>query len=238
MTLDVARYGPHGAKPSLLCQGLYVWSIRTKQKLRFDRYFSWNSTINRTWWHDSYRMSHVRSQLCVGTNITRWPFRRRISFLYLSNTRYQLSFTSMYPCKQTNKQTSSDQLTANCGTVGITSNLQQYAAGCILSRTCKLSVIHSHVTDSLLYSPQDFPLFVMIFLTISTTASHGSTNTSARFDSIRIEPNGGRFVQCTPGRDTIATQTPVSPPRLCNCSHRKYGPGRTYKKSTLNRTQQ
>ena len=48
-------------------------------------------------------MSHVRSGLCVETNITRPPFRRRISFLYLSNMRYQLLFTSMYPCKQTNK---------------------------------------------------------------------------------------------------------------------------------------
>jgi hypothetical protein len=134
--------------------------------------------------------------------------------------------------KQTNKQTSSYRLTANRGTVGITSNLQRYAAGCILSRTCKLTVIHSLVTCSLLYIPQDFPLFVIIFLTFSTTASHGSTNTSARFESIRIEPNGGRFIQCSPGRDTIATQTPVSPPRRCNCSHRKYGPGRTFKKST------
>jgi hypothetical protein len=177
-------------------------------------------------------MFHVRSRLCVETNITRRPFRRRMSFLYLSNTRYQLSFTSIYPCKQTNKQTSSDRLTANRGTVGITSNLQRYAAGCILSRTCKLTVIHSLVTCSLLYIPQDFPLFVIIFLTFSTTASHGSTNTSARFESIRIEPNGGRFIQCSPGRDTIATQTPVSPPRRCNCSHRKYGPGRTFKKST------
>jgi len=177
-------------------------------------------------------MFYVRSRLCVETNITRRPFSRRISFLYLSNTRYQLSFTSIYPCKQTNKQTSSDRLTVNRGTVGTTSNLQRYAAGCILSRKCKLTVIHSLVTYSLLYIPQDFPLFVIIFLTLSTTASHGSTNTSARFDSIRIEPNGRRFIQCTPGRDTIATQTPVSPPQHCNRSHRKYGPGRTFKKST------
>jgi len=174
----------------------------------------------------------VRSRLCVETNITRRPFHRRISFLCLSNTRYQLSFTSMHPCKQTNKQTSSDRLTANRGTVGITSNLERYVAGCILSRMCKLTVIHSLVTYSLLYIPQNFPLFVIIFLTFSTTASHGSTNTSARCDSIRIEPNGWRFIQCTPGRDTIAMQTPVSPPRRCNCSHQKYGPGRTFKKST------
>jgi hypothetical protein len=48
-------------------------------------------------------MIHVRSQLCVETHITRRPFRRWISFLYLSNMRYQLSCTSMYPCNQRNK---------------------------------------------------------------------------------------------------------------------------------------
>ena len=71
--------------------------------------------------------------------------------------------------------------------------------GCILHRTCKLTVIHSFVTCSLLYIPQDFPLFVIIFLTFSTTACHGSTNTSAGCDSIRIEPNDGRFLQYTSG---------------------------------------
>ena len=71
--------------------------------------------------------------------------------------------------------------------------------GCIMSRTCKLTVIHSFVTCSLLYIPQDFPLFIIIFLIFSTTASHGSTNTSARCDSIRIEPNAGRFLQCSSG---------------------------------------
>ena len=157
-------------------------------------------------------MFHVRSRLCVETNITRQPFRHSISILYLSNTRYQLWFTSMYLCKHTNKRWSSDQLTANRGTIGITSNLQRYAAGCILSTMCKLTVIHSLVTSSLLYIPQDFPLFVIIFLTFSTTASHGSTNTPARCNSIEIEPNSRRFIQCAPGSDKTATQTPVSPP--------------------------
>jgi len=123
-------------------------------------------------------MFHVRSRLCVETNITRRPFRHRISFLYPTNMRYQLSFTSMYRCKQTNKRTSSDRVTAHHGTVEITSNLQLYAAGCIVSRTCKLTVIHSLVTCSILYIPQDFPLFVNIILAFSITASHGSINTS------------------------------------------------------------
>jgi hypothetical protein len=121
--LDVERYGPHGGKPGLECQGSYIWSTRTKQHLRFDRHFSWNSNTNCTLWHDSYRMFHVRSWQWVETNISRRPFRHRILFLYLSNTRYQLLFTSMYPCTEEKKQTSSDRLTANRGTVVITSNL-------------------------------------------------------------------------------------------------------------------
>jgi len=104
--------------------------------------------------------------------------------------------------------------------------------GCILNRTCKLSVIHSFVTGSLLYIPQDFPLLVIIFFTFATTASHGSTNTLAGCDSIRIEPNAGRFLQYAPGGETAATQTAVSPPRRCNCSHRTYGHERTLHKGT------
>jgi len=103
------------------------------------------------------------------------------------------------------------------------------AAGYTLSRTYKLTVIHSLVTCSLLYFPQDFPLLVIIFLTFSTSASHGSTNTSARCDSIRIKPDDRWFIQRAPGRDTARTQRPVSPPRLYNCGHRKNGPGQTFK---------
>jgi len=47
---------------------------------------------------------HVTSRRCVEINITRRPLHGRISFLYLSNMRYQLSFTSIYTCKQTNKE--------------------------------------------------------------------------------------------------------------------------------------
>jgi len=38
----------------------------------------------------------------------------------------------------------------------------------------------------LIYIPQDIPLFVTIFLTFSTTASHCSKNTLARCDSIQL----------------------------------------------------
>jgi len=101
---DVARYGPHGGKLCIKCQGSYVESTPTKRNLSFDRQFIWNSNTNHTWSLNSYRVFCVRSRRCVETNITRCPFRRRISFLYLSNMRYQLLFTSMYPCKQTNKK--------------------------------------------------------------------------------------------------------------------------------------
>jgi len=56
---------------------------------------------------------------------------------------------------------SSDRLTENRGTVGITCNLQQYAAGYISSRLCNLRVIHFIVTCSLLYIPQYFPLSLL-----------------------------------------------------------------------------
>jgi hypothetical protein len=133
-----------------------------------------------------------------------------------------------------NKQSHSIGLT-DCKSQDRWNHLQ---LGCILSRMCMLTVIHSLVTYSLLYIPQEFPLFVIIFLTFSTPASHGSTNTSAWCDSFWIEPNGGRFIQCAPRWDTAATQISVSLPRRCNCSHRKYGPGSTFKNSTENRMQQ
>ena len=44
--LDVARYGPHGGKLRLLCQGWEVSSIRTKQNQCFDRHFFGNSRAN------------------------------------------------------------------------------------------------------------------------------------------------------------------------------------------------
>jgi len=154
------------------------------------------------------------------------------NFLFIS-IKHEISAVVHFNVSlQTNKQTSSAQLTPNCGTVGITWNLQRYAAECILSRTCKLTVIHSHVACSFPYIPQDFPLFVIVFLTFSTIESHGSTNTSARCNSIWIEPNDGRFIPCTSGWDAAATQTPVRLLQRCSCRHRKYGTERSFKKHT------
>jgi hypothetical protein len=67
-----------------------------------------------------------------------------------------------------------------------------------MSRMYKLTVIHSLVTRSLLYIHQDFPLFFIIFLTLSTIGNHGHTNTSVQVDSIRIQPNDWRFIQWAP----------------------------------------
>ena len=120
---------------------------------------------------------------------------------------------------QTNKQTTSDWLTANGGSFGITCNRQLYAAGWNLSRMSELTVIHSIVTYSLLYIAQNFPLFTIIFLTVSRAASHGSPKTSVLCDRIRIEPKDGRCIEHAPGSDTPAMQKPISPPWRCNCSH-------------------
>jgi len=148
----------------------------------------------------------------------------------------------------TNKQPSSDRHAANCGSVGITSYLQPYIAGYILNRTCKLTVIHSLVTGSLLYIPQDFSLFVIIFLTSNTISRHGSTGTSdqcdsirmdhndvriIQCDSIRMDPHDVRFIRCAPGWNPAATQTPARTPQHCNCSHHKYGQRHTFKKKCV-----
>jgi len=108
--LDVGSYGLHGGKLSLVCHGSYVWSTQTKPNLHFDRHFIRRNNTNCTSWHDHSRVFHVRSLRCVETNITRCSFCPRISFLYLPNMRYQLSLTSMYPWKQTNKQHWTDLL--------------------------------------------------------------------------------------------------------------------------------
>jgi len=43
--LDVARYGPHGGKLCLLCQGRYTWLICTMQYLSFDHHYIGNSNV-------------------------------------------------------------------------------------------------------------------------------------------------------------------------------------------------
>jgi len=100
--LDVGRYGPHVGKLSLWCQGSYVWSTWTKQTLHFDCDLIRNSNAYSTSWLYRYCVFDIQSHRCIETKINSHPFRRRISSLYLSNIRFQLSFTSMCPCQQTN----------------------------------------------------------------------------------------------------------------------------------------
>jgi hypothetical protein len=156
-------------------------------------------------------------------------------FFFVSNMWYQLSLTPMSPWKQRNKQHRTDLLQI-AGPLESPARCSYTLQG--KTWTCKSTVIDSIVTCSLLYIPQDFPLFIIIFLKFSTTASHGSTNSVARWDSIRTKPNDRRFIQVSPRCDTAAMQTPVSPPWCSICCHRKYGPGCTFKNSTYNRTPQ
>jgi len=60
----------------------------------------------------------------------------------------------------------------------------------------------------------------------STAANHGSTIISASWAWNRIEQKEGRFFQYTNHWDPTTTQTPLSSPRLCKCSHWKHDTGR------------
>jgi len=75
-------------------------------------------------------------------------------------------------------------------------------------------------------------------LLTSTAANHGSTKTSARWEWSRIEQNNGRFIQYTTRWDPTTTQTPLSSPRHCKCSHQKYDPWCTVKNCPWNWKQQ
>jgi len=74
-------------------------------------------------------------------------------------------------------------------------------------------------------------------LFISTAANHGSTHTSARWDWNRIKQNDGQIIQYATLWDPATMQTPLSSPRHCECSHRKYDPGHIVKNCPSNQTQ-
>jgi len=108
---------------------------------------------------------HIRSRQCVQTNITSGSFRQRMSFSYLSNMIYQLSFISMYPCKQTNKIGPTYSKSLDRGDPLQLYAMHLYAAGFSLNLKYKLAVTHFILTWSSLYNLQHFPLlFVIIFL--------------------------------------------------------------------------
>jgi len=110
-----------------------------------------------------------------------------------------------------NKQETSNQHPANCGTVRNHRNLQLHTVGLDLSRTCMWAVIDFIFTWSLLSFPDDFPLLLIItFLSFSTAANHVSTNTTARWELIQIKPSDQRFIQWATHCETVAIQPPVS----------------------------
>jgi len=140
--LDVSWHGPHRGKLSLVCQGSYICSTWIKQNLHFDCHVIWNSNANHMSWLDSSCVIDVRYWRYVETNITRCPFRRRISFLYLSNLSYQQWFTSMNPRKQTNRQhrTNSLQISGPLESPATCSYMQQDKIW--VARESWLSFIH------------------------------------------------------------------------------------------------
>ena len=154
------------------------------------------------------------------------------NFLFISIQHEISGVVHFNACLQTNIQTTLDRLTAHRVTIRITCHSQPGAAGYILNQSYELTVIHSLMTYCSQCIPQDFPLVINSYLTGSTGSSDGSTNTSAQCDSIRIEQNNRRIIECTLGWDTAATQAPVSPPWWCYCSHQKYDPGYGFKQST------
>jgi len=124
------------------------------------------------------------------------------------------------------KQTASDRLFANCGAVGNPCNLQPYSAWFILSITIMLAATYSIPTRSQLYSPQGFPLpLVIIFLSYSSPAHLGYSTTSAQWERIEYRPIGRHYTKYGYSRQTTRARTQVSSLRPCQCSHQTYDPG-------------
>jgi len=128
-----------------------------------------------------------------------------------------------------NKQTTSDWLIANRGTVRNPCNLQSNAAWFNLREMCNLAVTYFILTCSEVYIPQDFPLlFVIIFLSYSTPAHHGYKNTSASWERHRTRWINRHFTRYVTLWHTAWMQTPVSPLQCRQCGHQKYVPGCTF----------
>jgi len=195
------------------------------QNLCFECHYIGNSNANHTSLHDVKCLFHVWSQGFLETTISRHPFCQRMCCVYLTNIRFQWSFTTIYPWKQTNK---------------INPTWCKLQHGWI---TMQPAVIHSRIRH--VYNvhvgcyafPFDFQLsiyssglptsFCYDHLITSTPANHGSTNTSARCEWIRIELNDGCFIQYATCWGPTTMQTPRSPRQRCECSLWKYHPGPT-----------
>jgi len=93
--LHIARQRPHGGKLRHLCHSWCVSLNWIKWNLPFDYHYIEIRNANNPTWHDVEHLFHVRSHGCIEKNITRCPFSWRISLWYLTNLRFQLSFTAM-----------------------------------------------------------------------------------------------------------------------------------------------
>jgi len=156
------------------------------QNLRLDRHFIANCHADSTLWHDSERVIHVRSQRCLQTNITRCPLCCRMSCLYLSHMRYQLSFITMYPCKQTNNI---GPTYWNRATVGIPCSYMQ----CTSTQQDSAWIEHASWLSLI-------PFWLVTYDTIFSTSHFFSWSSSScfynskpwlqkHFPQVRLEPN-------------------------------------------------
>ena len=95
------------------------------------------------------------------------PFLSRNVLLYLSNMWYQLSFITLYPCKQTDNIRPTYCISWDrCSTLQVFI-MHLYAARLGSNWRCELAVTRSILTCSQLHHLQDFSLLVVIiFLTI------------------------------------------------------------------------
>ena len=206
-----------------------IWRQSASFMSRLVHLIKMNSAKSAFWlslkWGLPYNMTWLWPS--VSCNIPR-SFLRQTSPDILSLEKFAIDIRQSChigcrtPCyTQWNTQTPSDRRTPHCGTVGNRCILQPHATGFIFSRKCKLAVTYSILTWSRLYIPQDFPLlFIIIFLCYSTPANHGYTNTSARWEQIRIKPIDGCFIPCVTQWNTATMQTTVSTLRRCQCSDR------------------
>jgi len=166
-----------------------------------------------------------------------WDFLRQTSPDVLSREAYPVYISQSWDFEGPeplsillNTQTTSDRLIANRGTVRIPGNVQSNAAWFNLSEPCKLAVTFFVLTRSEVYFPQDFPLlFIIIFLSYSTPANHGYTNTSARWEQHQTRQINRCYTQYVTLWHTARMQTPVSPQQCSQCGHQSYDLGCTFK---------
>ena len=99
--LDVTRYGPNGGKLSRICQGLYVWSTRTKQILRFDCHSIRNSNAK------PYVMTQLLGLVSCNIPVMCWDEHQQKSFpsknfLFISIKRATSDVVHFNVCLPTN----------------------------------------------------------------------------------------------------------------------------------------